>query len=600
MEKNGFMELEAYEKVLGDPRTFIETFCYITTKQGKFELIKLNRPQRRLMSLIEKRMKERRPVRIRVLKARQMGFSTLISALGFWWAAMNENSSYAVVAHKETSASGIFEKNKIFYDNLPKALRPKTNRFSTERISFNVPGQGEYEVMKGLRSKIFFGTAGGGELFRGETILFLHKSEVAFWEDKLGILKKSLNATVPYEPFTCIIDETTANGYNEYKDDWDRSERGLDSYDTFFAGWSEMEEYQLTPPKDFELTQKELELQMEFDLTNAQLCWRRRKIEDDYGGNELWFKQEYPLTAKEAFIASGGGAFEGETIERGYNLCRKPVGELVLKTEILREKLLIWKYPEKKEIIEHEQLTRWNVEKQKYEYYDGPLEVAKRTVYANYTVAVDTSGMGANWNQVVVWHNITKEMVAKFTIKNLNEERLANVVVEIAKYYFYALIACEVNYSHAIYDYIVALGYKNLYFTENLAKVDKKKDSLEYGWATTKASKPPMISGLRALLNENPGAIPDREFWYEAEYFLISNASQNVMGAASGHQDDLVIANAIGYRVCCSFQAKQTYSTKVQNYEEKRKNTDIIILGNTDLIRKTTNKLKKGVYNNNA
>ena len=35
------------------------------------------------MDMVEKALKKKRPVRIRVLKARQMGFSTLISALGF-------------------------------------------------------------------------------------------------------------------------------------------------------------------------------------------------------------------------------------------------------------------------------------------------------------------------------------------------------------------------------------------------------------------------------------------------------------------------------------------------------------------------------------
>ena len=81
-------------------------------------------------------------------------------------------------------------------------------------------------VVGGYARKYFSHTLGGGELFRGETILFLHKSEIAFWEDKTGTLKKSLNATVPFSPFTAIIEETTANGYNEFKDSWDRSVRG--------------------------------------------------------------------------------------------------------------------------------------------------------------------------------------------------------------------------------------------------------------------------------------------------------------------------------------------------------------------------------------
>jgi hypothetical protein len=595
------MKIEEYEELLGNPRNFIEKCCYITDKDAKFGLLKLNYPQEKLMRIVEKCLREKKPIRIRILKARQMGFSTLISALGFWWASMNENSAYAVVAHKDSSASSIFEKNKIFYDNLPKQLRPMTNRFNSEKISFNTPGQAEYEAMTGLRSKIFFGTAGGGELFRGETILFLHKSEVAFWEDKTGTLKKSLNATVPLSPFTAIIEETTANGYNEFKDDWDRSVRGEDDYIPLFVGWNEMVEYKMTPPPDFELNDTELALQMEYDLTDAQLYWRRYKINNDYGGNELWFKQEYPLTPEEAFIASGSGVFDGETISRGYKRCTKPVREIQLQSVMVREKLMIWEDPEEKTVSEYEQLTRWNDAKQEYEYYDGTLEVAKKTYVANYTVGVDTSGMGSNWNIVAVWHNIAKKLVACFCIKRLSEELLAQVVVEIAKYYNNALIAAEVNYSHAIYDYMSALGYKNFYFTESMSRVDKKKESMEYGWATTVASKAPLISGLRAYLNEHPEAIPDKEFWYEAEYYLLEDAAKNIMNAAKGHFDDRIIANAIAYRVCCSFQAKQNYMIKTLKREEKLQNNGIIIGGSPDLIAKVkSNRLKKGVYSNRA
>jgi hypothetical protein len=589
-----FENLEQYEKVLANPRTFVENFCYITTKDGKFELFKLNYPQTKLMDLVEKGLREKKPIRIRVLKARQMGFSTLISALGFWWAAMNENSAYAVVAHKDSSASSIFEKNKIFYDNLPKALKPQTNRFNSERISFSIDGGG------GLRSKIFFGTAGGGELFRGETILFLHKSEIAFWEDKTGTLKKSLNATVPYTPFTCIIEETTANGYNEFKDAWDRSVRGDDDYDALFVGWNEMKEYAVTPPVNLELTDKELQLQMDYDLTDAQIFWRRIKINNDYDGNELWFQQEYPLTPEEAFIASGSGVFDSDTIRKGYLSTSAPIAYKDIESEPIKERLMIWEHPEEVEEVEHNQLVRFSEDKQSYEYYDGDIEMSRIKVHANYTVAVDTSGLGADFNQVVVWHNIKKVMVARIGIKNISEERLAKVVVEVAKYYYNALVAAEVNYSHAIYDYILDLGYKNCYYTENTSRIDKMQNNRELGFKTTKLTKAPIISALRALLNENAGAIPDKQFWYETEYYVLQDVSSNRMNAVSGHHDDIIMANAIAHYVCNSFQAKQTYTRKTTFLGEEIKKRDIMSIGMFEKSKNMTKKLKKGVYNNNA
>ena len=596
--KNPFLKLENYEDILGNPRKFIENFCYITTKDGKFELFKINEPQDKLMKLIEKQLAAKKPIRIRVLKARQMGFSTLISAIGFWWAAMNENSAYAVVAHKDSSASSIFEKNKIFYDNLPKAMKPKINRFNSEKISFNIDGEQQTGEVKGLRSKIFFGTAGGGELFRGETILFLHKSEIAFWEDRNGVLKKSLNATVPYQPFTAIIEETTANGYNEFKDDWDRSVRGQDDYIPLFVGWNELTEYRMKPPHGFKLTEKELELQKKYGLTDEQLCWRRFKIDNDYGGNELWFQQENPLTPEEAFISSGQGVFDGETIKKGYENCTPHIAEMEISSQLIREKLKIWEEPESQELIEYQQLTRWNMKEQKYEYYDGDVEVGRTTVFANYTIGVDTAGMGADYNQVVVWHNTKKKMVARLGIKNISEEKLASIVVEIARYYNDALVIPEVNYSHAICDYMMALGYDRIFLTESMSRIDKQKGSLEYGFKTTRLTKPPIISTLRALLNEVPDAIPDKDFWYETEYYVLQNVATNTMNAVSGHHDDIIMANAIAYYGCNSFQAKQNYTQRKVRYENEENNAIMDIVRKAE--RKNGRKLKKGIYNNNA
>lgn len=598
-----FLNIEKYAEVIDNPRKFIEEFIYITTKDGKFVKMKLNKPQDRLMKIIEKKLEENAPIRIRVLKSRQMGFSTLISALGFWWAAMHENSSYAVVAHKESSASAIFEKNKIFFDNLPKVMRPRVNRFNSERISFNVDGTSDYDTVGGLRSKIFFGTAGGGELFRGETILFMHKSECAFYIDPDGILKKSLNATVPYTPFSCIIEETTANGYNEWKDSWDRSVRGEDDYVPLFVGWNEMEEYSMKPKEGWKMSEKDLKYQLENDLTDAQMYWRRFKIENDYDGNEQWFMQEYPLTPEEAFISSGLSAFDGEDIRQGYKLARNPKFEKALESVIIKEKLKVWEEPEEKLIIEYQQKPVWSDEKQDYVYVDTDLEISRKKMCANYTLAIDTSGFGTNFNQFTVWNNITKRMVARLGVLNMREGDIAKVAVEIARYYNNAMIVPEVNYSHAVCDYIIDEGYDNIYFTENPNRVDKVKQSVEYGWSTTKSTKPMIISNLRRAIHDDPSIIPDKDFWYEAEYYIIEDAAKNITNAAKRHYDDIVMSCAIGNYVCSSFQAKQFYSSKIMvKHDEKPKNDGIMIGENVfDLHKKGySKKLTKGVYTNNA
>ena len=133
------------------------------------------------------------------------------------------------------------------------------------------------------------------------------------------------------------------------------------------------------------------------------------------------------------------------------------------------------------------------------------------------------------------------------------------------------MIAPEVNFSHEICNYILKLGYENVYFTENIQREDIKVVSVTYGWRTTGKTKPAMISLLRSRLKENPGLIPDKGFWYEAEYYIIENTQRNVMNAASGHHDDIIIATAIAMYVSDSMQTKQSPVVKsVRNTGEQR------------------------------
>lgn len=68
-------------KLLLNCLLFIQTFLKIKTKEGHITKLILNPPQRRLYEAIKKQWEEGRPVRIIILKARQMGFSTLTEAI---------------------------------------------------------------------------------------------------------------------------------------------------------------------------------------------------------------------------------------------------------------------------------------------------------------------------------------------------------------------------------------------------------------------------------------------------------------------------------------------------------------------------------------
>jgi len=573
-----------YSKTIFSPRWFMENMLYIVDKKNNLTKFRLNEEQSRLLEHVEFCLANEIPIRMIVLKARQIGATTFFTALGFWFAAMNRNITYGIVAHLLKSAESVFQKCKVFYNNLPKELQPATTQMSSEGITFDKKNG------MGINSKIQFATVSEG-VFRGQTLSYLHLTECAFWEGNVQAIENSLAPTVSINPNTIIVRESTANGYNFFKDDWDRAVSKKSEYTPFFFGWQDHKEYTLPVPKGFELTEKEELLKKKYKLTDGQMLWRRYQIDNNYNGNEMWFAQENPMTPEEAFVAAGSGVFDAETIVEGYNNVEEPQ-KVVLNSVSMFEKLLVWEEPQSGVEKIYAQKSVWSDEKQDYELVDTDLVVEEYKYTIPYTIGVDTSGMGADYNQVVVVNNITKNVAARFEKKNIPEEQLAAVVVEIAQMYNNALVAPEVNYSHEICNYMVKMGYKNLYITENVARQDVKVvGGIQYGWKTTSLTKPAVISTLRSRLTSDPTLIPDKSFWYEAEYYLMEDTRLNKMNAASGHHDDIIMATAIAMYVSDSFQAKQT--PKMVREKSEKMFPHMINY-------KKKIKIKKGVYNNNA
>lgn len=566
----------------------MENMLWIVDKRNRLSRFVLNEEQDAMMTHVEFCLANRIPIRMIVLKARQIGATTFFTALGFWLAAMNRNITYGIVAHRLDSATSIFQKCKIFYNNLPREMKPSTTQMSGEGITFDRKGG------TGINSKIQFATVNEG-VFRGQTLTYLHLTECAFWEGNVGAIENSLAPTVSMYPNTIIVRESTANGYNFFKDDWDRAVRGVSDYKPFFFGWQQHSEYKMSVPRGFTLTEQEKELKEKFGITDEQIAWRRHQIDNNYGGNESWFQQENPMTPEEAFIASGTSVFDAKTIMEGFRLSKKPLREVQLQSYATYEKLKVWEEPETSTEKVYMKKSEWSYEKQDYVYVDTDVLLEENTYKTPYTIGIDTAGLGANLNQLVVVNNVTKKVVARYGKKNISEEFLADIAIEVAKMYNDAMIVPEVNFSHEICNYILKKGYKNLYVTESLTRVDARiTTGIEYGFKTTVKTKAPIISSMRAKLNNDPSLIEDREFWEQAEYYILEDVATNKMNAASGHDDDIVMATAIAMYVSDSFQAKQS------RIVVKDRKTEHFL---HDMVMKNAKKktvLRKGVYKNNA
>ena len=208
--------------------------------------------------------------------------------------------------------------SKRIYDNLPDGIKPELKASNAKELIF------DNKNGTGLKSKIKCMTAGSDGVGRSDTFNNLHISELAFWGNGAKETAIGLFQSVPNLPNTMIIIESTANGYEYFKSLWDLAVKGESDFIPIFVGWNEMIEYQM-PYTGFELSKKEKELQELYSVTLEQLTWRRWCIQNNCGGDEEQFTQEYPINSQEAFLSTGTCPFNKEKIINRLQVIPKPL-----------------------------------------------------------------------------------------------------------------------------------------------------------------------------------------------------------------------------------------------------------------------------------
>ena len=144
-------------------KDYIESWLKIRTKSQGIVPFKLNAAQNKLYDVARKQQESGKPVRIIILKARQLGFSTLTEALIFHACATRQNCNALIVAHREDATDNLFRMSRLYYDELPEQLKPMVRSTTKTEILFENPTRSMKEKAEkpGLRSRIRCATAGG-------------------------------------------------------------------------------------------------------------------------------------------------------------------------------------------------------------------------------------------------------------------------------------------------------------------------------------------------------------------------------------------------------------------------------------------------------
>ena len=431
--------------------------------------------------------------------------------------------------------------SKLFLEELPEQLKPKTKASNAKEIIF------DDRDGNGLRSKVKCMTAGGDGIGRSDTFQNLHLSEVSSWTHAKEILDGLLQA-VPNKPNTLIIIESTAKGYDYFKELWDKACDGENDFEPLFCAWWELDEYRL-PCGELELTEEEQELKELYNLDNEQIAWRRWCIRNNCGNDVNTFKQEYPSCPEEAFLASGECIFDKDIIvsqiehnrplisgwKRGefeYKKTMHPVKNEKGEVVAIDKRISDIKFIEKENgliTIHQEPSVKRNA--------DNEI-IAKR----RYTIGGDTAGLGLDYYTAKVVADDTQETVATLRKQRIDEDKYADQVYCLGKYYHDALIGLETNYSYAPTKELVELDYPNLYQRKRFETTTREIQKI-FGFETNRLTKPIILQSLVTTMRENVAAECDITTLREMLTFVRKeNGKQE---AQEGYHDDLVMAKAI-------------------------------------------------------
>lgn len=527
-----------FEKIKNDKIWYIETFLKIRDKYSRLVPFKLNSAQKLFLEKIKECEEQGKLKRFIILKARQMGISTLTEGLIFSNTATNEFINSLIIAHEDKATQNLFQMSKLFYEELPDELRPM-KKYSNERaLTFENPTNDESEKKKnpGLRSKITVATAGTTETGRSSTIHNLHVSELAFFPDPERTMTALLQ-TVPDTPDSLVVIESTANGVGNYfYRMWLQAERGESDFIPIFLPWftdptyskefnSEEEKEQFiqevnTTTNDINgnvIYTEEYQLMQRFNLTYEQLNWRRYTIKNKCNGDIEIFHQEYPSTSEEAFIATGRPRFSTSALKKYQTLTKPGVrGYLVERGRSVQfvpdEKgyLEVWEFPK------HDK------------YYCIGADVAEGLAHGDYSVGLVGD---ENFEVICMWRG------------HIDPDLFGDELYKLGKWYNWAYLGVENNnHGHAVLRKLQEREYWNIYFQKRYDRIADEVTA-KIGWNTNNKTKPLMIDKLAEFIREMYLGIYSNVIIQEClTYVRDDKGSTN---AQEGCYDDTVMALAI-------------------------------------------------------
>lgn len=484
-----------------------------------------------------------------ILKGRQQGFTTLVTAYQLSCSILNRNFQGFTLADKSDNSEAIFQnKAKYPYSQLPDTLKP-TEKFNNRKQL----------LFEKINSSWAVDTA-TKDVGRSRTVNFFHGSECAFWKDGIASIQAALG-----EAFTknCIkIYESTAKGYNDYQKMWDSGVH----INCFFEWWKTKEYRIIIPTEEMkEEFIKNIDSKTDWIFTRLkwlrddkkleieQLYWYYKKYEG-YIDKEL-IKQEYPCTPREAFLLSGANVFDTEKLLKRIDELKKP----------LKTGYFTYKYDGNK-ITD----IKWVNDKNGY---INIYEVPNSPKTTKYCIGGDTAGEGSDYFTAHVLDAKTGKQVAVLK-HQFDADLYVKQIYCLGKYYSTptqygtqeeALIGIEANFDSFPIRELTRLGYMNQYVREKIDEYTGKTEK-RFGFKTTSITRPTIISSLIEMVREHTELLNDKDTLEEL-LTIVRNEKGRIEAPEGGH-DDQMMGLAIAYEIRNQVTFTQEVMTPYPEFKE--------------------------------
>ena len=520
-------ELTKIREICNDFERYCLNNLKIKTESGDIVPLQFNKIQKTIIAHVMDDLANGRPIRYIILKARKEGVSTLVEALIYWWTATHKNIKSKIVAHDQDTAEELYSMFRRYYDNSNVIFKPQTKYNTRTDLTF------DNDEGTGLKSSIDVASAKNTGTGRGQTIQWLHGSEISKWADGSELMAGLMQA-VPKIPNTAIFLESTANGIGDFfHKTWQAAKAGNSVFRPLFFSWLDREDYSLPVTEFFTPTKEEQEIIVRYGATLGQILWRRSTMKE-FADDERKFFQEYPLTDIEAFLSSGNSRFNITALVK------------------MDEKAITAK---SYELIEEEQKDgnvftgSKNKITKPIEVPGAPLKIWKKPEAGKkYVIGADVAeGINKDFSVATIMDIDNTETVARWR-GDCEPSELGEVLEQLGKYYNNALIACEIN-NHGLttVQRLRDMNYGNLYRREKGVDERFEQYTSKLGWKTDRKTKPLMINGLAEAIVTGKIIDHDSTFIRECMEYVVDDRGRT--NAQLGAHDDTVISTAIALQV---------------------------------------------------